>query len=414
MDQQRSLTGVPDCASQPPELEARRVSVLTEEPCGDTQAQRAEVNTRPSPLKARIAALIWGRRRASARREAEKVIAELNTAVHRLGISNSVPRSVHLAVRRVHAGRSVPFRIIKLVVVMYAVMLLWPVLRALGRVSTLLWRKVPDPSTWSYLVEKLQAWTRGSPDYVAGPAMLYVVFIATPIAVVMAVMMYFGPLIAGFVALSGRYPGPLADVATSGLAYRYNLTAVAVQAIVACGDAYGAGNGNRGAQRLRNAGSALREVEGAIWAARRTRGVTPILRWHRRKILHRHAGQVVARLRVAEERLDTDPADALRELATLLLVVAARYSDGRVGALLDEAELVDVAPARDRETLRLMAVAILTVAGAASLSSMGLPDGAMGPAVAAVALCAVGLIYRRRALRMLELLPGPFGRGGQQ
>ncbi|MFJ4537680.1 hypothetical protein ACIP39_17195 [Streptomyces tibetensis] len=303
---------------------------------------------------------------------------------------------------------------IQLVVVMYAAMLVWPVLRALGRLSALLWHKGPEPSNWSYLAERLQAWTKGSPDYVAGPAMLYVVFIATPIALAVVVMMYFGPLIAGFLALSGRYPAPLADVATSGLAYRYNLTALAVQAVVACGDAYGAGNGNRGAQRLRGAGSALREVEGAIWAARRTRGVTPVLRWHRRRILHRHAGQVVSRLRAAEERLDSDPAHALRELAALLLTVAARYSEGRVGALLDEAELVDVTPARDREALRLMAVATLTVAGAASLSSLGLPDGAMAPAVAAVALCAVAVIYRRRAVTMLNILPGPFGNGGQQ
>ncbi len=37
-----------------------------------------------------------------------------------------------------------------------------------------------------------------------------------------------------------------------------------------------------------------------------------------------------------------------------------------------------------------------------------------GQGVAAVALCAVALIYRRRALRMLELLPTPFGNGGQR
>ncbi|MCX5397903.1 hypothetical protein [Streptomyces sp. NBC_00102] len=117
---------------------------------------------------------------------------------------------------------------------------------------------------------------------------------------------------------------------------------------------------------------------------------------------------------MAEERLDVDPAAALRELGGLLVTVAERYSDGRVGALLDEAELTDVTPARDREVLRLVAVAGLTAVGAALLSMSGLPEGAMGPAIAAVGLCAVALVYRRRALKMLEILPVPFGNGGQQ
>ena len=363
-------------------------------------------------LRDRATKLIWGRRLASARHDADIAIAELRKAADRLNISGPLPRSVHLAVRRVHAGRHVPFRAIQIVLTIYAAMLLWPVLRAVGRLGIFVWHKGLDLSTWSTQTERFQDWAKGTPDYLAGPFMLYVVLIAVPLVAVMGAMTYFGPLLAGFLALSGRYPGPVADVATGALAYRYKLAAVASEAIVACGEAYGAGNGGRGASRMRAVGSALRDVEGAIWAARRTRGVTPLLRWHRRRALHRHAGQVVARLRAAEERLDVDPSDALRELGGLLLTVAVRYSEGRIGALLDDAELVDVAPARDREALRLVAVAGLTVTGAALLSPIGLPDSAMGLAVGAVALCAVALVYRRRALSMLEILPGPFGKGG--
>ncbi|WAC97735.1 hypothetical protein [Streptomyces sp. NA13] len=300
-----------------------------------------------------------------------------------------------------------------MILVLYAAVWAWPVLRALGKAGAVVWQKGPDPTTWSSLAGAVQGWTQGSPDYVAGPAMLWLIA-SVPIGLAVVVMTYFGPLVAGFLAFRGRYPGPLADMATGALAYRYNLTLVAAEAVVACGEAYGAGNGGRGAQRMRSVGAAVRDVEAAVWAARRTRGVTPGRRWHRRKALHRHAGQVVARLRVAEERLDVDPAEALRELGGLLVTVAERYSDGRVGALLDEAELTDVTPARDREVLRLVAVAGLTAVGAALLSMSGLPEGAMGPAIAAVGLCAVALVYRRRALRMLEILPVPFGNGGQQ
>lgn len=414
MDTRTPLAGVSEVHQQPAARQERAAQASAEEPVGEVLAQRVGARHRLLVLKGRADVLVWGRRRASARCDAEKGIADLRKAVNRLGVCMPVPRSVHLAVRRVHAGRSVPFRFVQIVLTLYGAVWTWPVLRALGKAGAMLWRKGPDPSTWSDLAKMLRSWTSGAPDLFVGPAVLYLVLIALPVGLGTAALIYFGPLVAGFLALCGRYPGPLADVATGALASRYSLTVIAAEAVVACGDAYGAGNGGRGAERMRNVGSALRDVEAAVWAARRTRGVTTTRRSHRRKALHRHAGQVVARLRAAEGRIDADPADALRELGGLLLTVAARYSEGRVGALLDETELADVTPARDRESLRLMAVAGLTVAGAVALSPLGLPDGAMGPAVGAVVVCAVALVYRRRALRMLEVLSPLSGNGGQR
>ncbi|MFE1796464.1 hypothetical protein ACFW9L_09905 [Streptomyces sp. NPDC059517] len=86
----------------------------------------------------------------------------------------------------------------------------------------------------------------------------------------------------------------------------------------------------------------------------------------RRKQLKLHARLVVAALRQAELRLDTDPVQGAKELARLLVSVMDNYASGRLGALLPEQDLKDLEPVADRTALRetLHLVCALLVIGA--------------------------------------------------
>lgn len=86
----------------------------------------------------------------------------------------------------------------------------------------------------------------------------------------------------------------------------------------------------------------------------------------RRKQLRLHARLVVAALRQAELRLDTDPVQGAKELSRMLLSVAENYSLGRLGALLPEEDLKDLQPVRDRTALKetLHLAAALALVGA--------------------------------------------------
>ncbi|MFE3991553.1 hypothetical protein ACFXPW_07625 [Streptomyces goshikiensis] len=86
----------------------------------------------------------------------------------------------------------------------------------------------------------------------------------------------------------------------------------------------------------------------------------------RRKQLKLHARLVVAALRQAELRLDTDPVEGAKELARLLVSVTDNYASGRLGALLPEEDLKDLEPVADRTALRetLHLVCALLVIGA--------------------------------------------------
>lgn len=72
----------------------------------------------------------------------------------------------------------------------------------------------------------------------------------------------------------------------------------------------------------------------------------------RRKQLRLHARLVVAALRQAELRLDTDPVQGAKELSRMLIAVAENYSNGRLGALLPAEDLKDLQPVRDRTALK--------------------------------------------------------------
>ena len=138
----------------------------------------------------------------------------------------------------------------------------------------------------------------------------------------------------------------------------------------------------------------LEAVKKAVRRAHARRHTVPVFS-HRRRALRRHAALVVAALLAAEGRLDLDPPVARTELARLLHLIAQRFTEARIGALLDESDLSGVQPARNWEPLRL---ALLT-AGLPLVSwlpaALGAPESARVPAaVAGIVLVAVALYGR--------------------
>ncbi|MFJ2431659.1 hypothetical protein ACIOWM_00455 [Streptomyces anulatus] len=133
------------------------------------------------------------------------------------------------------------------------------------------------------------------------------------------------------------------------------------------------GLGDKPAQDSRDVSRAMRQVAAALLAVHRTRA---LLHWssHRNKVTKKHAGMVVARLRHLECHLDINAGSARRDLARALMTVAERAAQGKIGALLDHADLEGLQPVRDRPWLR-MAVSILLIgASGAGLAFLELPD----------------------------------------
>ncbi|MCX4846347.1 hypothetical protein [Streptomyces sp. NBC_00893] len=175
------------------------------------------------------------------------------------------------------------------------------------------------------------------------------------------------------------------------------------QAVKACTQARLASNTAR-PMKLTALANYLADVEKAVLKARQTRQ-TVLLRSHRIARLRDHAGQVVARLREAEARLDTEPDEAFQELAHLLMTIAENYTAGRVGALLPETELTGRRSVRDRELIKLSIVVVLLVGVAIAAPLLGLPEGALLPVLAGVGILLLVAAFRRRYRQYLDLLP---------
>ncbi|MEU9773487.1 hypothetical protein [Streptomyces sp. NPDC047968] len=119
----------------------------------------------------------------------------------------------------------------------------------------------------------------------------------------------------------------------------------------------------------------LKAAESVIWRAPQTRRGD--VRKHHERVVSEHTARVVGALRKVEARQDTDPEQALRELVVLLVTIAERYAEGRVGQLLDEDQMGDAEPVVPRERLRLAVVGSLVVLVMASASLSGLPEAAL-------------------------------------
>jgi hypothetical protein len=143
----------------------------------------------------------------------------------------------------------------------------------------------------------------------------------------------------------------------------------------------------------------VKRAENVIKQAWRTRyPASPFnrVRRHERKALKQHAEKVIAALRSAESRQYKDPSGALPELATMLLVIAERYAQGRVSQLLDDEQIENVQVMRDWEWLRLLFGGVLITVALVGVAHVGLPDTAVSPVAALLITLVLTMVYRGR------------------
>lgn len=191
---------------------------------------------------------------------------------------------------------------------------------------------------------------------------------------------------------------------------RYTLVMQIAATISACARAHRAG-GERVTGEMRSVSKKLARVLRGIERAHRTRRMIP-RHSHRRKALKAHERLVVGALRRSEAALDTRSRDGLADLSALLITIAERYTEGRVGALLDDGNLEGVTPEPSRELLRWLTSLALSVFAITTITLLDLPTGVESPIITGAGLLVVGLLYgpsARRAADILEL-----GRGGTQ
>ncbi|MFD8344890.1 hypothetical protein ACFV2C_21750 [[Kitasatospora] papulosa] len=205
----------------------------------------------------------------------------------------------------------------------------------------------------------------------------------------------FGPIQMALRTRSGHW-GKIPGSRICALARRYALVSRVVSAVSACATA-------KQATREMLPGALLavsREIEAAsvlVLKCHRMRGTVP-RRSHRVAKLRNHAGLVVAALRQAEEGLDHGNHEvALKTLAEMLLKIGDRHAQGRIGELLDERELENLEPVKDREPIRIAATTVLVAATLVIATLVGLPDAAVGYLVPAVIVLATIIVYGRRA-----------------
>ncbi|MFI2300163.1 hypothetical protein ACH5AL_15170 [Actinacidiphila glaucinigra] len=186
------------------------------------------------------------------------------------------------------------------------------------------------------------------------------------------------------------------------IAHRYALVMEIAQAIAACAEAHRAG-GERLAPALRKVSRRLGAVARGLGTAHRQRSSVPLLS-HRRKALKAHERQVIAALRACEARLDSDPRLALEELCGLLVTIADRYCQARVGALLDEAHLQEAVAGPDREWIRTVIWAVITIGGVIGVSLLGLSDGAEPIVMACTAITVAAVVWNRSVRRAIDIV----------
>ncbi|MCT9091729.1 hypothetical protein N4G70_23060 [Streptomyces sp. ASQP_92] len=159
----------------------------------------------------------------------------------------------------------------------------------------------------------------------------------------------------------------------------------------------------------------MRSVERVIWRAHKTRYPASESFWpstlglmdigsHHRRVLKAHAAQVVGALRAAEARQDAEPAEALREMAVMLVIIAERYAEGRLGQLLDEDRLDSEVSATQGEYLRFLGLGTAVIAAMTAAVSFGIPSDALGPLLGVVATFGAVIFLRGRIPASADLV----------
>lgn len=78
----------------------------------------------------------------------------------------------------------------------------------------------------------------------------------------------------------------------------------------------------------------------------------------------------------------------------MLLTIAERYAEGRVGRLLDDDQIGDATPVVPRERLRMAAVGVVVILVMTGAAVAGLPEAALTVLIPVVVLAAVIAINR--------------------
>lgn len=136
----------------------------------------------------------------------------------------------------------------------------------------------------------------------------------------------------------------------------------------------------------------------AVHGARSMRGTVPLFSWRRRTALRSHAFQVVAALRATQIQRDSDPKEAARRLGKLTLKISNRYSEGRLGVLLDDDELEPTVP--QHEAVRLAVSASLLAVIALAAQAFRFPI----PVVVAAAVIIIAVAYRSTVMVGVTIL----------
>lgn len=127
-------------------------------------------------------------------------------------------------------------------------------------------------------------------------------------------------------------------------------------------------------------------------------------RARQRHALKAHAAKVIGTLRAVEARQYTDPdiGMVLQELADMLLTIAERYAEGRIGQLLDDVDAAEAAT--DYEWLRLLGVGAFGVGALVAASMAKLPEEANGVLVGLALLLAGSWLFRHRLTHPMDLI----------
>ncbi|MDV5145763.1 hypothetical protein R1T08_16485 [Streptomyces sp. SBC-4] len=199
-----------------------------------------------------------------------------------------------------------------------------------------------------------------------------------------------------------------------GAIFRHRATIRALDALILCAAAYKQPPGDRASQ-LRDLDWGLRAAEDAILRAHRHAGTIP-RRSVRRAAARSHAALVAGALRAEALKIDAEPDRALPRLGAMLAVVAERSAEGRIGALLPEADLAQATPAsaartalRESAHVAVVIIAAMTAAVGASsvLPALGVNDDLQPWLIVGCSVLAAILVGGwHRVGRLLELVPG--------
>ncbi|WP_406727851.1 hypothetical protein WJ438_29100 [Streptomyces sp. GD-15H] len=185
--------------------------------------------------------------------------------------------------------------------------------------------------------------------------------------------------------------------------HRYSVLDGLIYAVVACAEVQRASVTKR-PEAMRKLAKKMSRVENDILSLHRSSDQLPVLS-HRKRALKKHARLVASQLRNAESRIDVEGDAALAPLAILLMKIGDRFTEGRLGALLDEEDFdTGLEPVHDWEPLRLAISATLVAGCAIGVGLLSLPDGIGTYVIGGCGVVILTILYGRRVYNLLGVL----------